>query len=234
MKYFFFFILLFPFTAPAQVVKDSTWQTNEGGVFFETTLIEWANGEFSLNKQILGDTGTLFRNEFARFEIETGRMANIALEAKDFGREVRELLKKRDSVIAFLGVDITDTMAARYGAPLLATGWKLHEADTTLDVLFSVNAQGQLRYQIAGYPVRNAFHLGRALRLQNFKDIGGGLDVFIAPGGNLFDITGTYRFRFPGNPGLNRSADKSAPVQKAAESPKPKTASKPKKKKAKN
>jgi hypothetical protein len=210
------------------VTKDTTWQVSANGAFYEVRLVEYNNGESSLNRRLIGDTASVFRGYLTEFETAGNRMANVANEVRTNDKEIRQILQRRDSILAKFGRDITDTLAAKYAGPLLASGWVVYEDTTALDVAFSVNAQGQLRYQITGYPVRNAFVIARTLRLQNYKATGRSLDIYAAPGGNWGSVDDRVRMRLPGNQGLNREATtKDAPVP--APKPTPKAATKKRK-----
>ncbi len=233
MKKAIFWLIIAPFHLFSQVSKDSVWQVSDAGAFFSVRLVEYANGESSLTKTRIGDTATVFSFDLQRAESEANRLANVAFEARNFDRQIRNILQRRDTVLATLGLDMTDTLAKKYAAPLLASGWKVLEGQAETDIVFSISAQGQLRYEITGFQPRNAFILGRAMRLNNYKD-GNRLDVYNAPGGNWFSIDNAVRLRFPGNLALDRSAAK-PPVSRSAEMPavqeKPKTEKAVKKKK---
>lgn len=220
---------LFAFSQGTVTTKDTTWQVAANGAFYEVRLTEYSNGESNLNRRLIGDTASVFRGYLSEFEAAGNRMANVAHEARGNDKEIREILQRRDSILAKFGRDITDTLAAKYAGPLLAPGWVVYEDTTALDVTFSINNQGQLRYQITGYPVRNAFVIARTLRLQNYKATGRSLDIYAAPGGNWGSVDDRVRMRLPGNQGLNRAAS-----SKEAPEPAPAKATKPAKRKKKN
>lgn len=196
---------LFAFSQGIVTTKDTTWQVSSNGKFYESRLIEYSNGETYQDRRLIGDTASVFRGYLTEFEAAGNRMANAANEARTNDKEIRQILQRRDSILAKFGRDITDTLTAKYAGTLLASGWVVHEDTTALDVVFTVNAQGQLRYQITGYPVRNAFVISRTLRLQNYKATGRPLDIYAAPGGNWGSVDDRVRMRFPGNQGLNRA-----------------------------
>lgn len=206
MKKTILILFLFPSCLFGQVVKDSIWQESANGNFYEVRLVEWANGESSLNRRLVGDTSTVFNSYLKTFVGEAGRMANVAFEARDFDKIIRGMIQRRDSVLAQINRDLTDTLAQTYAGALLKSGWTVVEDTTLLDITFSISAAGQLRYEITGQPTRNAFLFGRAMRLNNYKDTGKSLDIFSAPGGNWFSIDDKVKFKFPGNQGLSRSA----------------------------
>lgn len=224
-------IQLFAFASgQTVVVLDTTWQENANGKFYEVRRVEYSSGEYSISRALIGDTATVFTAYLTQFEIAGNRMANAAMEARGNDKEIKGILQRRDSILAKLGRDITDTLAAKYAGPLLPIGWVVHEDTTALDVIFTINNQGQLRYQITGFPARNAFVFARTLRLQNYKATGRPLDIYAAPGGNWGSVDDRVRMRFPGNQGLNRAAPALKPQEAQPAQPAPKT-TKPKKNK---
>lgn len=199
----------------AVVTKDTTYQQAANGRFYEVRRVEWSTGAFTENRTLIGDTATVFKFHLTSFILEANRMANAAYEARAFDREIRAMIKKRDTVLAQTGQDVTDTITQMYSAPLLQSGWTISDDTSSLDITFSVNGQGQLRYEIAGHPVRNAFLFGRAMRLINYRSTGASVDLYSAPGGNWFSIDDRVKMRLPGNQGLRRSAIKAPKSQKS-------------------
>ena len=202
---------LFSFSQGTVVTKDSTWQASANGAFYEVRLVEYSNGESSLNRSLVGDTASVFRGYLTEFEAAGNRMANIANEARTNDKEIRTILQRRDSILVKFGRDITDTLTAKYAGPLLPVGWVIYEDTTSMDIVFTINNQGQLRYEITGFPVRNAFIISRTIRLQNYKATGRSLGLYAAPGGNWGSVDDRVRMRFPGNQGLSRVLE---PIQK--------------------
>ncbi len=206
MKHLIFFLLFCPVVLPAQVVtKDTTWQESGAGGFFEVRRVEWSNGEVSQNRRLVGDTATVFKNYLSAYIREGERMATAAADARNFDKNMRTMLQRRDTILAAIGLDITDTLAKMYAVALLENGWQIGDSLFT-DVTFNINAQGQLRYQIFGGQARNAYVVSKSLRLMNYGITGKPLDLYKMPGGNWVSIDDRVKMRFPGN--QSRSAAK--------------------------
>lgn len=78
---------------------------------------------------------------------------------------------------------------------------------TQSDVEFTLNAQGALRYAIAGGSTKSALLIGQALRLKNYPSNGTDTDLFTLPNGVWVDATRSVILRPPGNDApVNRSA----------------------------
>ncbi len=204
MKYLFFiFILAFaPVYVRAQAIttKDTTYQLSTGGKFYEVREVEYIDGSGSVTRSLIGDTMTIFANTLNFVVSEGNRMASDAREVIRFDEIVNNLSARITEVLAVTGRDIFDTLAARYSAPLLAQGWAISEDTTGIDnIMFSINAGGQLRYQITGNPTRNAFIIGRVMRLVNYPGHGHSIDMYRMPGGNWISIDRRIKLQFPGN-----------------------------------
>lgn len=215
MKNIIIFLFLLPAIVHSQTVvtKDTIWQTSENGAFYEVRLVEWSNGESSLNKRLIGDTITVFNSYISVFTSEANRMANSAEQTKDFDRTLRGMLERRDSILAILGKDLTDTLAAKYAAPLLQSGWNILQDTANLSITWTINNSGQLRYEIEGYQTRNAFMFGRAIRMNNYRDTGKSMDIYAMPGGNWVNLDNSVKMKLPGNQGLNRASVAPPPPQ---------------------
>lgn len=153
-------------------------------------------------------------------------MANDAYKVIRFADVFDGMASRRDLVLQITGRDILDTLAVRYSGALLASGWTITANDVETDIAFSITAATQLRYQVTGFPQRNAFVVANTMRLVNYLDSGKNIDIFKMPGGNWVDITGKIKMKFPGNVGLKRT------VKAAIEAPVKVEAAK--KKKSKN
>lgn len=207
------------------VTKDSSYQIVENGMFYTVRQIEYSNGEATTDKRLDGDTVTVYENAYNRFRQEGVRMANDANEVRKFDTYISRMLSERDFLLAATGRDITDSLAAAYGVPLLITGWTIDDGGGELDITFSITNNGRLRYQIAGFSIRNAFILSNTMRLMNFKD-GGRLDLYKARGGNWFSVDDGVKMKFPNNV-ANRPV-RVAPISTEPE-PQPVKATTPKK-----
>ena len=205
------FILL-PFSAFAQryTVLDTSYTVNTGGVFFEVHDVTYSTGEQSTTKTLIGDTATYFNANFNRFQDEVRRMAVIAQSAFNMGRRLGDLKKENDKILSATGRDILDTIAARNAIQFTASGWTIRDTSAK-SIAFSVNASGQLRYQIQGQTARNAFLFGDAITLNNYLGTGKDLFVFKTESGNYRNREGTILVRQPGG-AQNRATTLPPPI----------------------
>jgi hypothetical protein len=195
------------------VTKDSTWQANSAGQFYDVRIVEYSTGESSLTRTLRGDTNAIFQAALNSYISEGNRMANEARSTSQFDRIIKRLIQQNDEILTATGRDVLDSLAAKYAGPLLAAGWTAVDTGT-LNIGFSVNASGQLRYTLQGFPARNATLIASTLRLNNYGSTGRPIDLFQGPGGNWFSMDDGLRLRFPGNISGNRGRDVQQPPQK--------------------
>jgi len=206
--------LLFPFMAFSQryALLDTAYTVNTGGVFFEVHDVTYSTGEQSTTKTLIGDTATYFNANFNRFQDEARWMSVTARAAFNMGKRLNDLKKENDKILSATGRDILDTIAARNAIQFTASGWTIRDTSNK-NISFSINANGQLRYQIQGQASRNAFLFGDAITLNNYMGTGKDLHVFKTESGNYRNREGTIIVRQPGG-AQNRQFDFnfSAPV----------------------
>lgn len=161
--------ILLPFFSAGQTISDTTYQVAQGGKFYEVREVVFADGSGSNVRTLIGDTLTIFNNSYSAFVAEGNRMANDARAASQFDAITTRMIQQAGAVFAITGRDLLDTLSDRYAKPLLIQGWELRDTADT-DISFNINANGQLRYQLAGYPARNAVIIANTMRLLNFAN----------------------------------------------------------------
>jgi hypothetical protein len=185
-------------------VTDTTYTDNSAGVFFSVRDIVYSNGEESHTKTRIGDTLALFDAFYSRFVQQATQMATDAKYVITFPSLIGDMNRDNNLLLATTGKDALDTITARLSAPLLEDGWTLRSNGTAEDILFIVNANGQLRYTITGFATRNATLFGSVIRMNNYKD-GNAIDLYRVASGNYKTIDNRLTLRRPGGP-ANRSA----------------------------
>ena len=226
------FILL-PFVAISQryTVLDTSYTVNAGGVFFEVRDVTYSTGEQTTSKTLIGDTATYFNANLTRFQDEARRMATLAQQVFNMGKRLNDLKKENDKILTATGRDILDTITIRNLIDFTASGWIIRDTSNK-SMAFSVNANGQFRYQIQGQATRNAFLFGDAITLNNYLGTGKDLFLFKTESGNYRNREGTILLRKPGG-AQNREVwvDPNLDAESVEPIPPKKPAAKPKKKK---
>lgn len=232
IKTLILFLLPLLLTAQRYTVLDTAYTTNVGGTWFDVREVTYSTGEWTTSQTLIGDTTAYFNASLERFQDEAKRMSVVAQQAFNMGKRLGDMKKERDKILTATGRDILDTIAARNFALFADSGWKVRDT-TSLDVDFTINANGQLRYLITGFQTRNADLFGDALILNNFKSTGSDLFLFRTESQNYRNRDGTVLLRKPGG-AQNRAAEmpeapkKTEPIEKPTE---PKKTAKKKKNK---
>lgn len=197
--------MLLPFAALSQryTVLDTAY-TVQDNLFYEVREVTYSSGESSYTKTLIGDSSAVFNAAFQKFQDETNRMAHVAQQVFGYAKALNALKKESDYVLSITGKNPLDTITARQSDAALTAGWTIRDT-SALDIEFSVNANGQLRYQIQGQTARNADHFGNAIILNNYLGIGKDRFFFKTESGNFRTLDGTILLRKPGG-AQNRAA----------------------------
>lgn len=205
MKHILFcFLMLLVGSAMAQreLVTDSTWISNENGMFFENHIAVYSTGEQEGGyKRLLGDTSQVVDKFTGKFEQDAARFANDAKVIVEYPAKIRELIRQDADVVALTGLSPLKTLVSRYSAPFTDTTWAVRQNGVNLGVVFAVNGQGNLRYTLDTFPTKTALIFGDIIRLNNFKNTADDA-LFYRIGSNLFstiDRSMILRVSGPGN-----------------------------------
>lgn len=215
-----FFLILLPALLTAQsreVVLDSTWISNENGLFFENHITVFNTGEEEGGyKRLLGDTVKVLDKFANRIEQAASRFANDATVIVQYPAKIRELIRQDADVEDMLSLSPIKTIQDKYSARFTDTTWQVRSGSDILDIVFFVNGAGNLRYTLDTFPTKTAILLGDIIRLNNYQD--GTFDpILYRIGDNVFSsIDKSIILRMSGSGNKNRSA--AQPVEAPAES----------------
>lgn len=199
------------------ITQDTTYQTNANGNFYSVREVKYNTGEGSIVTSLLGDTSTVFEGYYGELNQKGVALANQAREVARFDKEITTMIQQANALFASIGRDVLDTLAKRHAAPLLTAGWII-QGTAAADISFSINANGQLRYQVTGFQARNAFIFANTMRLNNYLN-GEHLNLYKNTGGNWFSADNKIKLKFPGNP--DQSANRAAIPKDDTPAPKP-------------
>lgn len=205
MRYLFLFLVMFlgcSAFAQRTLLTDSTWISNESGLFFENHIAIYDNGETEGGyKRLLGDTTKVVDKFTGKFEQDAARFANDAKVIVEYPAKIRELIRQDADVVALTGLSPLKTLVSRYSAPFTDTTWAIRQNGVNLGVVFAVNAQGNLRYTLDTFPTKTAIIFGDVIRLNNYRNTTDDV-IFYRIGSNSFstiDKMVILRVSGPGN-----------------------------------
>lgn len=165
--------------AQRTVTSDSTWISNQGGIFYENRLIIWSNGDEDQTKRSVGDTSKVFSKNVRQIEQEGDRFAEDAKSVSAFPKRIREIIRQADALEAIIGWNPLDSLQRKYASVLTDTLLQIKtDGGDWLDFSLFVNNAGKLRYRVDTLPAKNAVLIGGVLRLYNFLGSTFEVDLF--------------------------------------------------------
>jgi hypothetical protein len=114
----------------------------------------------------------------------------LATDARGISR-VKDILNELNGDSAEIatitgGQSPLDKIQAEYQAELITAGWTIDEGSGFVPVVFSVNAQEQLKYNVNGTEAKNARIYGAVLRLNNYPASPTDTDFFLTENGKRY------------------------------------------------
>jgi hypothetical protein len=167
MRYILFLFLFLPALAFAQEVsQDSSVIFSQNGQFWKRQTVIYTNGESLVKTTLLGDTATTVNGYTNAFRALASTLANDARFILTFRRQLNEVVRQAADIETVTGANPLDSIYA--DGFVFAPGWQISSAAGNQALAFNTNAQGQLRYNIAGGTNRNAFYFGEVIQFRNF------------------------------------------------------------------
>lgn len=216
MKNLLFAFLLLPVLLGAQSepLSDTSYFVKQGHQFFEVITFTYPDGSEQTSKTLIGDTAALVSSAKARMTSKAASMAVDIRYVSTFRKQLTALVRESNAVLALTGIDPQKQVQDEHVAPFLLDGWTIKRDATTDPVVFTVNAQGNLRFSVNGAATKAGQLFGATLRLKNYPSNGNDTDVYRRPNGVYVNADRTVILRPPGNDApVNRAA---APAPKGA------------------
>jgi hypothetical protein len=163
---FFLFLAFAPALSAQEVSQDSSVIFNANGAFWKRQTVIYTNGESLVRVTLLGDTTQTVNAYTNAFRSLASTLANDARFILTFRRQLNEVVRQAADIEAVTGANPLDSIYA--DSLVFAPGWQISSAAGNQALAFNTNAQGQLRYNIAGGTNRNAFYFGDIIQLRNF------------------------------------------------------------------
>lgn len=168
--------------------KTTTYTLGTDNVtYFEVTVTTFDNGRKETIENPVGGASILTDLVCAR--IKNGANA-LATDARGISRAkyiLNELKGDSDEIAAITGGQSPmDKIQSEYQDELLTNGWTIDEGAGFIPVVFSVSAQGQLRYNVNNTGNKNARMYGAVLRLNNYPAAPTDTDFFLTENGKRY------------------------------------------------
>lgn len=214
MKNIIFLLAFFPLFLAAQTgepVLDTSYFEKQGGTFFEIKKQVFQDGSEQTWKTVIGDSAAFVTSAKNRLVSQSTTMAVDVRHVSTYSRRFKDLLRESDQVRTLTGTDPQRLVQDELADQFLAGTWSIKRDGTTSDVVFTLNAQGALRFSVAGGATKAALVIGDAMRLKNYPSNGTDTDVFRLPNGVWVNVDRSVVLR---PPGVNRAAKPAATTKK--------------------
>lgn len=144
----------------------------DGVTYFEVTTITYDNEEQEVIKTLIGPAAQLGNHYADDFINKARQMADNAKGAALNEKRLTELDTDETEIFNITGVSPKDTIQARYETELLTPGWTIDDGGGPLSLVFTINAQNNLRYAVNGGATASAEYLHGVIRLNNYPTTG--------------------------------------------------------------
>lgn len=178
--------LLCSLSAFCQTTVTKTFVLGSDGItYYEVTTTTDENGNYHTDGLSVGPLAGLAADQADKIEAKILSLAQAAYTVSYANKDIK-VIEKSDSLInAIAGVSPLKKIQDRYQAALLTPGWTIDQgAGLGFQALvFTINAQGNLRYSIAGAATKPANVYGAAIRLNNYPSTGINTDFWLGEDG---------------------------------------------------
>lgn len=189
-------IIFFATRISAQtIVVDSSWLTNNNGIFYANRFQLYDNGNSTTSVTKVGDTTAVAngaKNIYMNTAVSLAADANISMGN---AAKIKEIVRQDAALQTTIGKSTLNSIALQTdttGTNFTSSGWQLRDntssTPTFTPITFSFNAQGAFRYKLGTETIKQAFCLGNVVRIVNYKGQGYALDFYKRPNGTWATI----------------------------------------------
>lgn len=202
-KILFILCMVFARLSAAQtgeIVKDSSYMVAFSGKFIQARYVEYEDGSSVTTTQPALTADELLQKKKAEYEQHVSTMAKDVAYVSLFKRSLTEIKRQADAIKTMTGKSPLDTIQANLIEIYTVPGWTIVENGATArDIVFTVTAQGVMRYKIGSDAAKPVWFYGSAMRLKNHIGTGIDTDLFRLENGNFVDATRSNILRRPGS-----------------------------------
>lgn len=154
--------------------------------YFEVTRTTYDDGTYFESSTRIGTAADLTADQADKIEGRARLLANDAQAVSQARRILNEQNSIDSSTQAITGQSPLKVIQDRYQAELLKPGWTIDEGAGFVPIVFTVNAQGNLRYNVNGTGGKAARIYGDVIRLNNYPASPTDTDFFATDNGGRF------------------------------------------------
>ena len=154
--------------------------------YFEVTRVTYEDNSYTETAQMVGPAAALTSDQADKIE---GTMRTLASDSYRVSRTKSILTEANDvdaDIFAITAVSPLKVIQDRYQTELLKPGWTIDDGTGFVPIVFTVNAQGALRYNVNGTGAKGAKMYGAVIRLNNYPAAPTDTDFFLSENGSRY------------------------------------------------
>jgi hypothetical protein len=180
-------LMLCSISAFTQTITKSFILAPNGVYYMEVTReTNDATGTYYESGVIVGPLAQISSDQADKIEGRMNRIANSAYVVSYTNREINEQKSIAASIATLTGVSPLKVIQDRYQAFLTANGWTIDPGTGYVPIVFTVNAQGVLRYSVNGAATKAAEIFGNIIRLNQYPAAGTDTDFYRSEDGGVY------------------------------------------------
>lgn len=161
----------------------------DGVTYLEVVTVTYDDESQDITKRPVGTAAQLAADQADKI---VTRARDIAAQAQRISlakRDFSEIIATDGSITTLTDASPLKVIQDRYQADLLKAGWTIDEGAGFVPLVFTVNAQGVLRYSVNGGATKIARVFGDAIRLNNYPAAPTDTDFYLSEnGGRYFSL----------------------------------------------
>lgn len=185
MKHILFFLLL-SIAATAQTTTNKFTLGPDGVNYFEITTVTQDDGSYITTANIVGPASALAADQADKIEQKMMALSQAAYAVSFANRTIRECSNTSDTINTLTGASPLNVIRDRYRNDLTKAGWTIDQGAGFVPIVFTVNAQGALRYSVNGAATKAATVFGSVIRLAAYPATGTNTDFFLNENGSRY------------------------------------------------
>lgn len=159
---------------------------SDGVTYFEVTTTNYTNEEQTVSKRLIGLASVLLQTVSGDIQNKAATLARDADNVSRAKRAALDWIGDDTDIKSITGFSPLKQIQDAFEAALTAAGWIINDGSGDLPIVFSVNAQGQLKYNINGTGNKNATLFGAVIRLNNYPAAPTDTEFFLSLNGKRF------------------------------------------------
>lgn len=158
----------------------------DGVTYFEVTTVNYDDESQDITKRPVGDAASLTADQADKIQ---GRAASLAADTRRASRAkqiLNEINADADDVNTITAQNPLAVILQRNESDLLTPGWEIDEGAGFVPIVFSINAQGNLRYNVNATGAKGATTYGAVIRLNNYPTAPTDTEFFLSENGKQY------------------------------------------------